>query len=129
MVATKHFPVTKAINAVVTVGIGSPYSLFRADVQTTNGYILGLYDLKDKRDKPYYYLAGPIGGVSLISLKKGGCMVEWDSQHLNVGAYALLFKHWTIQAGFSMAISLQLVLPILYTLLRLPKRFRKHEWA
>ena len=56
-------------------------------------------------------------------------MVEWDSQHLNVGAYALLFKHWTIQAGLLNGDQLTAGTSYSVPLLRLPKRLRKHEGA
>lgn len=100
LVATKHVDLSKSITAAFTLGMGSPYSLYRADVKNDqDSDIFTGYTLKDKRDKPYYYLAGPFGGVNLNVNKKGGLMLEWDSQHVNVGAYALLFKHWTVQAG------------------------------
>ncbi len=127
LVATKHVAVTKSITAAVTIGVGSPYSIFRADVRNDqNADIFSSYTLKDKRDKPYYYLAGPIGGMKLDFAKKGGLLVEWDSQHLNVGAYALLFKHWTVQAGLLNGDQLTIGTSYAVQVLRLPKRLRKH---
>ncbi len=130
LVATKHVAVTKSITAAVTIGVGSPYSIFRADVRNDqNADIFSGYTLKDKRDKPYYYLAGPIGGINLNFAKKGGLLVEWDSQHVNVGAYALLFKHWTIQAGVLNGDQLTIGTSYAVQVLRLPKRLRKHDGA
>ena len=127
LVATKHVSVTKTITAAFTVGIGSPYSIFRAGVRNDqDSDIFTGYTLKDKRDKPYYYLAGPIGGVKLDFAKKGGLLVEWDSQHVNVGAYALLFKHWTVQAGVLNGDQLTVGTSYAMQLLRLPKRLRKN---
>jgi hypothetical protein len=123
LVATKHVSLTKSITAAFTVGMGSPYSLYRADVKNDqDSDIFSGYTLKDKRDRPYYYLSGPFGGVNLNFAKKGGLMVEWDSQHLNVGAYALLFKHWTVQAGLLNGDQLTVGTSYALHLLRLPKR-------
>ncbi|WP_375444590.1 YjbH domain-containing protein [uncultured Fibrella sp.] len=96
IVATKHIPVAKSINAGVTVGIGSPYSIGR---RTNANDILSDFRLQDKRDSANHYLVGPFGGVNVNFSKKGGILAEWDSQHVNVGAYATLFKRLTIQAG------------------------------
>ncbi|MBO0947789.1 YjbH domain-containing protein [Fibrella sp. HMF5405] len=97
IVATKHTPVTRSINAAVTVGYGSPYTVGRRTNQ--NDILSDFRFLDKKRDLQYNYLVGPFGGVSLNFARKGGVMAEWDSQHLNVGAYTTLFNHWTIQAG------------------------------
>ncbi|GAB3769356.1 hypothetical protein GCM10028818_05300 [Spirosoma horti] len=123
LVATKHVDLSKSISAAFTLGMGSPYSLYRSEVKNDqDSDIFTGYTFSDKRDKPYYYLAGPFGGVNLNLNKKGGFMVEWDSQHVNVGAYALLFKHWTVQAGLlngdQVTASTSYALP----LLRKPKR-------
>ncbi|MEZ0541021.1 YjbH domain-containing protein [Fibrella arboris] len=100
LVATKHVPVSRSITAGVTVGMGSPYTIYRADTRNDqNSDIFSGYTLRDKRTLPYHYLSGPFGGVSLNVDRKGGMMVEWDSQHLNVGAYTTLFNHLTVQAG------------------------------
>ncbi|WP_018620281.1 YjbH domain-containing protein [Spirosoma luteum] len=124
IVATKHMPVTRSITAAVTIGMGSPYSIGR---RTNTNDILSDFKIYDKRDLPYYYLSGPFGGVKFDVAKKGGIMAEWDSQHLNVGAYALLFGHWTIQAGLLNGDQFTAGTSYSCPLLRLPKRFRKHE--
>ncbi|WP_338868959.1 YjbH domain-containing protein [Spirosoma sp. SC4-14] len=128
LVATKHISLTKSIEAAVSVGMGSPYSLYRADVRNDqDSDIFSGYTLKDKRDRPYYYLAGPFGGIKLSYAKKAGLMVEWDSQHLNVGAYTTLFKHWTIQAGLLNGDQFTAGTSYSLNLFQLPKRLRKHE--
>ncbi|ARK12571.1 YjbH domain-containing protein [Fibrella sp. ES10-3-2-2] len=100
LVATKHLPISRSITAGVTVGMGSPYSIYRAEVRNDqNSDIFSGYTWKDKRTLPYHYLSGPFGGVNLNLARKGGLMVEWDSQHLNIGAYTTLFRHLTLQAG------------------------------
>lgn len=124
VVVTKHVPVSRLLNAAVTVGLGSPYSIGR---RSNTNDILSDFKVYDKRDLPYYYLAGPFGGVKFNFDKKGGLMVEWDSQHLNVGAYALLFGHWTIQAGLLNGEQLTAGTSYSWPLLRLPKRLRKHD--
>ncbi len=126
VVATKHVPVAKAITAIVTVGVGSPYSVGR---RTNTNDILSDFKLEDKRDLPYHYLTGPFGGVNINFASKGGVMVEWDSQHLNVGAYALLFKHWTVQAGLLNGDQLTMSTSYALNLFQLPKRIRKHGKA
>ncbi|MFD2570779.1 YjbH domain-containing protein [Spirosoma soli] len=127
LAATKHVPVTKTITAGITVGMGSPYSIYRAEVRNDqNADIFSGYTLKDKRDKPYHYLSGPFGGVNLSFARKGGVMVEWDSQHLNVGAYTTLFTHWTLQAGLLNGDQLTFGTSYSWPLLKLPKRVKKH---
>ncbi|WP_227698984.1 YjbH domain-containing protein [Spirosoma radiotolerans] len=123
VVATKHVNISKSITTAFTLGMSSPYSLYRAEVKNDkDSDIFSGYTLKDKRDKPNYYLAGPFGGVNLNVNKKGGFMVEWDSQHVNVGAYALLFKHWTVQAGLLNGDQVTASTSYAIPLLRKPKR-------
>lgn len=99
LVATKSFTLTPDLQLEVTGGIGSPYYVYRDEKNDQNSGIFSNFTWRDKREKPYYYLAGPFGGLVLRYRTKGGLLVEWDSQHLNVGAYATLWKHWTIQGG------------------------------
>ncbi|MFD2934163.1 YjbH domain-containing protein [Spirosoma flavum] len=128
LAATKHVAVTKSINAGITVGMASPYSIYRDESDSHNDDIFSKFSWIDKRDQPYKYLSGPFGGVKLTFAQKAGFMVEWDSQHLNVGAYALLFKHWTVQAGWLNGDQLTLGTSYALRLLRLPKRLiTKHE--
>lgn len=128
IVATKHVDFTKAIEAVFTIGLGSPYSIYRADVNNKqDSNIFSDYTLVDKRDKPYYYLVGPFGGAKISINRKGGFMLEWDSQHLNVGVYTTLFKHWTLQAGLLNGNQVTFGTSYSVNLLQLPKRLRKHE--
>ena len=73
IVATRHVDLTKSIKAAFTVGIGSPYSIYRADVKNDqDSNIFTDYTLKDKRDNPYYYLAGPFGGCKPEFCQKRG---------------------------------------------------------
>jgi len=96
VVATKHTAITESIDAAVTIGYGSPYTIGR---RVNANDILSDFRVQDKRDLAYTYLVGAFGGIKLSHRGKGGVMAEWDSRHLNVGAYATLFKRWTIQAG------------------------------
>ncbi|SOD98340.1 YjbH domain-containing protein [Spirosoma fluviale] len=131
LVATKHVKLSKIIDAGFTVGMGSPYSLYRSGVKNEeNSDIFTGYTLKDKRDKPYYYLAGPFGGVNLSVANKAGLMFEWDSQHVNIGLYARLVRHWTLQAGLVNGDQLTFGTSYSLNLLQLPKRLSaKHSPA
>lgn len=97
--ATKTVVLTPDISAEVTGGLSSPYFVYRDERNDQNSGIFSKFTWSNKRDKPYYYLAGPFGGVVLRYKSNNGLLIEWDSQHLNVGAYTTLFKHWTIQGG------------------------------
>ncbi len=100
IVATKHVKISSAIELELTAGYASPYYVDRADMRNDqNSTLFSGFVLRDKRDMKSYYLAGPIGGVKASFSRKGGVMAEWDSQHLNLGGYATLVKHWTVQAG------------------------------
>lgn len=100
IVATKHIDLSPDIQLELTVGYASPYYVDRADMRNDqNSTLFSGFVFRDKRDAKAYYLAGPIGGVKASISRKGGLMAEWDSQHLNLGGYATLFKHWTVQAG------------------------------
>ncbi|GAB4039745.1 YjbH domain-containing protein [Spirosoma jeollabukense] len=99
LVATKSITLTTDLQVEVTGGMGSPYYIYRDEKNDQNSGIFSNFTWRDKREKPYYYLAGPFGGLVLRYKTKGGLLAEWDSQHLNVGAYTTLWKHWTIQGG------------------------------
>ena len=100
VVATKHWPVTTSITLEVSGGLASPYYIDREDMTNDqNSTLFSGFALRNKRDKTAYYLAGPFGGAKVSYKQLGGFMAEWDSQHLNMGAYATLFKHWNVQAG------------------------------
>ena len=97
--ATKTITLTEALSTEVTVGYGSPFYFDRSDNKGNDYDIFSNYKLHNKNDRSNPYLSGPFGGVSVMVRKRVGGMIEWDSRHLNVGAYARLFNHWTVQAG------------------------------
>ncbi|RYU93734.1 YjbH domain-containing protein [Emticicia agri] len=102
VVGTKHIKFNPAINLGVTLGYGSPYFIYRNEDNTTNSNIFSSFKWQNKRE--YHggrvlYLVGPFGGLNLKFKNIAGLMAEWDSQHLNVGAYITLWKSWTIQGG------------------------------
>lgn len=100
VVATKHIDLSPAIQLELTAGYGIPYYVERSDTRNDqNSTLFSGFVFRDKRDKAAYYLAGPIGGIRASISRRAGLMAEWDSQHLNLGAYATLFNHWTVQAG------------------------------
>ena len=102
LVATKKFELSSHWNLGVTVGYGSPYFVYRKKSITNNYSFLSNFVLQKKSAYHYWnhYLVGPFGGLSLSFRQKAGLMAEYDSQHLNVGAYATFFKKWTVQAGW-----------------------------
>lgn len=122
LVATKNMPLTKAITAEVTVGMGSPYYVYRDVKNDKNSGIFSGFTLLDKRSKTNSYLAGPFAGLSLHLKKRVGLLLEWDSQHLNVGAFATLWKHWTVQGGLLNGDQVTLGSSYQFSLLRPSKR-------
>lgn len=104
LVATKHFKLNSMLNVEANVGYGSPYILSRdGDFQLnlSNSNVFSNLKFQKKSDFKYNngYLVGPFAGLKLSYQNKAGLMTEWDSQHLNVGVYATLWKKWTIQGG------------------------------
>ncbi|MBD2753295.1 YjbH domain-containing protein [Spirosoma validum] len=97
--ATKNFTLSENVTAEVTAGFGSPYYFDRSDNVGNDYNIFTNYKLHNKNDRPNPYLSGPFGGIALRFKQNLGGMLEWDSRHLNVGAYAKLFERWTLQAG------------------------------
>lgn len=97
--ATKNVRLTESIGLEVTAGVGSPYYIYRDVRNDRNSGIFSGFTMRDKRTRNNYYLSGPYGGINLSIRKKAGLMVEWDSQHLNVGGYATVGHCWTIQGG------------------------------
>lgn len=101
LVATKNFQVNENFKLEVSAGYGSPYYLYRdVDNISNSSFLSGFIWQKKSEDKfKNHYLQGPFGGAILHFRKWGGIIAEYDSKHINVGAYATLFKTWTMQAG------------------------------
>ena len=101
IVATKHFNINSHLNWEATAGYGSPYFIYRHEDNLKNSNIFSQFTFEKKSEYVHNngYLIGPFAGVKLAYQNQAGVMAEWDSQHLNVGAYATLWKSWTIQAG------------------------------
>jgi hypothetical protein len=101
LVATKNFEITPSFKLETSVGYGSPYYLYRNASTLRDDGMFSNFKWQKKSEDKYknHYLEGPFGGAILHYKKFGGIMAEYDSQHLNVGAYGKLFKNWTIQAG------------------------------
>lgn len=101
LVATKHFQIQKNLKIETNLGFGSPYYLFRNESNLKNNNMFSNFKWQKKSEDRYknHYLEGPFGGIGLHYKTWGGLMAEWDSQHVNTGAYVRLFKCWTIQAG------------------------------
>lgn len=101
IVATKHLKINDRLSAEATIGYGSPYFLYRSEDNLTNSNIFSNMKWQKKSEYKFNngYLTGPFGGVKLDFQKKFGIMAEWDSQKLNIGAYGVIGKRWTVQTG------------------------------
>jgi hypothetical protein len=101
LIATKNFRLSENLKLEGSVGYGSPYYLYRNEGNLTSSSILSNFKWQKKSEDRYknHYLQGPFGGAVLHYRNIGGVMAEYDSQNINIGAYAKLFKAWTIQAG------------------------------
>lgn len=101
LIATKNVAVHKDMNLEISAGYGSPYYLYRKESNLQNSTLLSNLKWQKKSEDRYknHYLQGPFGGAALRYKKWGGVMVEYDSKHINAGAFVTLFKRWTIQAG------------------------------
>ncbi|QMW04574.1 YjbH domain-containing protein [Spirosoma foliorum] len=120
LVATKTIQLTKTIDAEVTLGTGTPYHIAREDIK--NDQNSGIFSGFMLSNDPKRYLTGPFGGINIRVNKKAGVMVEWDSHHLNLGAYTTLFKHWTLQGGVLNFDQVTLGTSYAFSLFKLPKR-------
>lgn len=125
IVATKTFKLSSRLSAEVTAGLGSPYYIERDNSEKDNYNIFQDLKFREKKELPYYYLSGPIGGINFRYEKKAGLMVEWDSKHINIGAYGTLFKKWTIQAGVINFDQITFGTSYALNLKTLPKRLKK----
>jgi hypothetical protein len=101
LVATKNVAMSKDFNLEVSAGYGSPYYLYRDESNLQNSSMLSNLKWQKKSEDRYknHYLQGPFGGAALRYRKWAGLMAEYDSKHINAGAFVTLFKSWTIQAG------------------------------
>lgn len=125
LVATKTLKISDKLSTEFTAGYGSPYYFKRDKSEKDNYNIFKDLELKNKKDLKYRYLSGPIGGVNFKYANKGGLMLEWDSQHFNIGAYGTLFKRWTVQAGVINFDQITFGTSYALNLKTLPKRLKK----
>jgi hypothetical protein len=129
LVASKNLKLGEAVEAEVSAGVGSPYYIYRAENLNTQFNFWANYRLKKKSEDRYRnnYLAGPFGGLRLAYRQKGGLLAEWDAQMVNVGAYATLYKTWTIQAALLNFDQVLVSTSLSTNLAALPRRLRKHH--
>ncbi|PWJ55977.1 exopolysaccharide biosynthesis protein YbjH [Dyadobacter jejuensis] len=101
LVATKNWTIQKDLKLEVSAGYGSPYYLWRDESNLKNSSILSNFAWQKKSEDRYknHYLQGPFGGAILHYKSVGGLMAEFDSQHINMGAYVKLWDRWTIQGA------------------------------
>ena len=124
LVATKNIPLSEVLSTEVTLGFGSPYYFDRSDNVGNDFNIFSNYKLHNKNERVAPYLSGPFAGVVVRYKSRMGGMVEWDSQHVNVGAYATLFRRWTLQAGVINFDQLTVGTSYAVSLLELPEKLR-----
>ncbi|WP_198174889.1 YjbH domain-containing protein [Spirosoma arboris] len=124
-VTTKNFTLSETFTAEVSAGFGSPYYFDRSDNGGNNFDIFSNYKLHNKNERPHPYLSGPFGGIAFRYKQKLGGMIEWDSQQLNLGAYAKLFDRWTMQAGVINFDQITFGTSYAVSLRKLPKRLRQ----
>ncbi|GAB4016686.1 YjbH domain-containing protein [Spirosoma migulaei] len=122
---TKNFTLSETITAEVTAGFGSPYYFDRSDNKGNDFDIFSNYKLHNKNERSNPYLSGPFGGVAIRFKQTLGGMIEWDSRHLNLGAYAKLFDRWTVQAGVINFDQITFGTSYAVSLKKLPKRVRE----
>lgn len=127
LVATKNFAIQKDLKLEVNAGYGSPYYLYRDEANLKNSNMLSSFKWQKKSEDRYknHYLQGPFGGAALHFKNWGGAMAEWDSKHVNVGAYARFFNCWTIQAGLLNGDQLTVGTSVAVNLLKPSHRLKK----
>ena len=101
LVATKHIELSKDYELETTLGYGSPIFVWRDVANLENSDIFDGFKVTNKREYKHYngYLTGVFAGAKVSYQKKVGIMAEWDSNRMNVGFYATLFKRFTLQAA------------------------------
>ena len=127
VVATKTFQLSPELKAIATLGLGSPYFVYRNESNLANSNIFSKFTWQKKSETRYanQYLEGPFGGLQLQYRNKVGLMVEYDTPFLNVGAYAHLFRHWTVQAGLLNGDQVTVGTSYAFELLKPSKRAKK----
>ncbi len=101
IVATKTLKLNSGWQAKMTLGLGSPYFVYRNASVSNNSSVFTSFKWQKKSEYRHnnHYLVGLFGGIRLDFREKVGLMLEYDSQRPNVGVYARLFERWNIQAG------------------------------
>lgn len=101
LVATKTFELNENWQTMITVGVGSPYFVYREKILYDNANIFDGFRWQKKSEYIHNnsFLVGFFGGAKLDFRKQAGIMLEYDSNHVNAGGYVHLFKRWTLQAG------------------------------
>ncbi|RDB04736.1 hypothetical protein DVG78_17405 [Runella aurantiaca] len=132
VVATKNFTFNPRFSLEVSAGYGSPYFVYRNNgvlATDLNSTFLNNFAIQKKSEWRFKnnYLVGPFGGAVLHFRKQAGLMVEYDSQNINVGAYATLFKRWTVQAGWLNGDQFMFGTSFGVNLLKLPRQLRKES--
>jgi len=129
LVATKNFEIAKDFKIELSAGYGSPYYLYRDEPNITNSSILSNFKWQKKSEDKFknHYLQGPFGGAVLRYRNLGGVMAEYDSKHINIGAYARLFKAWTIQAGLLNFDQVTVGTSVAVSLLKPSRRLKKQN--
>jgi len=127
VVATKQFQLNKALALETTLGLGSPYFVYRNRTTFQNDSFLTGFTWQKKSTWrfPNQYLVGLFGGAILHYQKKAGIIAEYDSQRLNLGAYVTFFRKWTVQAGLLNGDQLMFGTSYATNLFTLPSQLKK----
>jgi hypothetical protein len=93
LVATKTLKLTD-FSISPTLGIGSPYYLYRPEKNLNNGDVFSSFTWQKKSEDRYKnnYLTGVFGGVKCSYQDKISLLAEWDGQKMNTGIAAKFFK-------------------------------------
>jgi len=127
VVATKTFRLNENFQTLVTAGVGSPYFVYRDAGNLASSSVLEDFKWQKKSEYRYnnHYLVGPFGGVQVEFREKVGFMLEFDSKHINLGAYATLFRRWNVQAGLLNFDQVTLGTSYTFSLLKPSQRLKK----
>lgn len=93
LVATKTLKLTN-FSISPTLGVGSPYYLFRDEKNLNNGDIFSKFTWQKKSEDKFKnnYLTGFFGGIKCSYQDKISLLAEWDGQKMNTGLAAKFFK-------------------------------------
>lgn len=98
LVATKTFK-KHNISIRPSIGLGSPYYLYRDENNLNNGNVFSELTFQKKSEDRYNnkYLVGFFGGIKCTFYQNYHLLAEWDGQKINAGFSATFFKRLNAQ--------------------------------